>query len=234
MHSTTRSYPTSRTRELAQMNHYLRGHRVEDIIADRIRQHGDEVDVLEFGTGVGHVLLELRRLFPSIGLTGLNKRPSELLAGSEDLRRVADDFGLLDELRDEDLPKIVFRDAREGQLDLFSDACFDVVISQFAVRYIKRKDVLLNEIWRILKPGGIALLQIGFMHVLDETGQPAGDELIARLQGEGIAIDGSIGSVLRLEKNVTRPLRVPLIFQPQDSVAIPEKGYESYFSLLEH
>ena len=46
----------------------------------------------------------------------------------------------------------------------FPDHYFDVVISQVSIYQMKRKDLLLQEVWRVLKKDGKAFLHIDSMH----------------------------------------------------------------------
>lgn len=43
-------------------------------------------------------------------------------------------------------------------LDLFEDNSFDVVVSFQVIEHIKRDDIFISEIFRVLKPGGICII----------------------------------------------------------------------------
>lgn len=122
----------------------------------------DRVRVLEIGCGEGRVLMELRKLFPDIELHGINKKPWPAMKGSQSLKKTALFYKIFTqaELKDIRLPKIHFYDAKELR---FNDSYFDVIISQVAIPYVARKDLLLKEAWRVLKKGGTAFLHVDSM-----------------------------------------------------------------------
>ncbi len=66
-----------------------------------------------------------------------------------------------EEARRVSLPVPHFYDATELR---FPDRYFDVVISQVSIYQMKRKDLLLEEVWRVLKKGGKAFLHIDSMY----------------------------------------------------------------------
>lgn len=117
------------------------------------------VRVLEIGCGEGRVLMQLRRLFPSIELYGINKEPWQAMKGQKSLLTTATHYKIfkkseLKKLKPV-LPKIYFYDAEKLR---FRDNFFDLIISQASIHYIRRKDRLLEDVWRVLKKGGVALL----------------------------------------------------------------------------
>jgi SAM-dependent methyltransferase len=63
---------------------------------------------------------------------------------------------LLEKLRDNAQTANVEIDAREGDVEElpFDDAVFDIVVSQFGHMFAPRPDVAVNEMLRVLKPGG--------------------------------------------------------------------------------
>lgn len=117
------------------------------------------VRVLEIGCGEGRVLMDLRKLFPTIELYGINRKPWPAMKGPSSLKRTATYYKILtpSELKKTSLPKIYFYDAKELR---FPDNYFDLIISQVSIQYVARKDLLLEEVWRTLKIGGKAFLNI--------------------------------------------------------------------------
>ncbi len=115
--------------------------------------------VLEIGCGEGRVLLELRKWFPDVDLVGVNKEPWAAMRGAESLPDVARYYGSFDEseLARIVLPEIRFCDAKKLPFD---DASFDVVISQVAFPHVRRKDLAIAEAWRVLRPSGVALIEV--------------------------------------------------------------------------
>lgn len=120
---------------------------------------GGPVRLLEIGCGEGRVLLQLRKLFPSVELHGINRAPWPAMRGPESLREAALHYGLFtaSELDVLPLPVIHFLDAQQLP---FPDAHFDMIVSQVAIPYVARKDRLVEEVWRTLKPGAAALLNL--------------------------------------------------------------------------
>ena len=126
---------------------------------EKAKKLEDTVRVLEIGCGEGRVLMELRKLFPDIELYGINKEPWPAMQGSQSLKKTALYYKIFSptEIENISLPKIQFYDAKELR---FQDNYFDAIISQFAIPYIDRKDILIEESWRTLKKGGSAFLHI--------------------------------------------------------------------------
>ena len=118
------------------------------------------LDVLEIGFGYGHVLLELAWLFREkmIRFHGIDKRLN--VENREGLRGVAAHFNIVPEydLNSFTLPLIYSYDATSMH---FEDESMDFVYSAFVLRFIEHKDKFLEEVCRVLRPGGCAVLHIG-------------------------------------------------------------------------
>lgn len=115
--------------------------------------------LLEIGCGEGRVLQDLWLSVPHLRLHGLNKAPWQAMEGGESLRTriVAEGLRTADEAAALEPPDIRFGDASELP---WADASMDVVVSQVAIHYVARKDRVLEETWRVLKPGGRAYLHV--------------------------------------------------------------------------
>jgi SAM-dependent methyltransferase len=118
--------------------------------------------VLEIGCGEGRLLLDLQKKVHGLELHGVNKEPWKGFKGERAIRRVARRHGLIDKgqlekMADSDLPKIVFADAAELP---YPDGSFDLVVSQVALFHVERRVEAIAEIYRVLRPGGMALLQL--------------------------------------------------------------------------
>jgi SAM-dependent methyltransferase len=149
----------SRSRSLSAMNETLGA---EGLVQGQIQERlaaGKDVRLLEVGCGEGRVLMELRKLFPSIELHGINKAPWPPMKGSESLRRTAINYKIFSRraVLQVQLPCVRFMDAKE--LDFAADY-FDLVISQVSVPFIERKDLFLEELWRVMRMEGVALLHL--------------------------------------------------------------------------
>jgi len=149
----------SRSRSLAKFDVHFGPDALVHAIRRALRRSREPVRVLEVGCGEGRVLLELRRRFPEIELHGINRTPWPAMRGPESLRRAAVHYGIFTraQIKSVKLPLIHFYNAKKLH---FRDRSLDVVYSQFAIPYVDRKDMLLEEIWRALKVGGVALLYI--------------------------------------------------------------------------
>lgn len=103
------------------------------------------------------MLMQLRKLYPNIELHGINKRPWPAMKGQESLKRTATLYKIFtkQELKKVNLPRIHFYKARKLN---FRSNYFDLIYSQVAMHYIDRKDILIEDIWRVLRKGGKALL----------------------------------------------------------------------------
>lgn len=133
-----------------------------DLIME-IDRSGGKGRLLEIGCGEGRALMELRQRFPKLDLHGINKAPWRAMRGQRSLRRTGTHYRIFsrDAIRSISLPKVYFYDAEKLR---FPDSHFDFVISQAAIMYLRRKDTLIEEVWRVLKKGGIALLNVDHRH----------------------------------------------------------------------
>lgn len=209
-------------------------------LAGSMEAGGEAPRVLELGSGEGRVLLELAQRFPGVLLHGLNKEPWPAMQGTESLRGIAAASGLFtsDELERLVLPEMHFNDAKRLE---FPDAHFDLVVSQVSIEHMRRKDRVLQEVWRVLRPGGTALLEVDARlpemppEVAGETPRfvvrhHGGDrslfELIEEVAARGFSLELSekgkkvhrIG--LRMKKNIDRPLDLGLELSERESVRL--------------
>jgi len=198
--------------------------------------------VLEIGCGEGRVLMELRRAFPDVELHGINRRPWTLMQGSQSLPDTAVYYRIYEprELPGVGLPTVHFCDA--ASLPFPADH-FDVIVSQVAVPYVARKDQLLAEVWRTLKPGGAAFLHMDSTRG-DETGLVGGDspclvlyrgtqrvaaaEFFARVRSRGFDVRYELQRchefgrdryrfLFVMRKNTDGPLALDLVFDERES-----------------
>jgi ubiquinone/menaquinone biosynthesis C-methylase UbiE len=95
--------------------------------------------VLDLGTGVGAMAAELVRAFPGIVLTGLDLAPAQLAQAA--IRA----------------PVSTYVQADAAALP-FADATFDRVHVSWLLEHVPDPDRVLAEIYRVLKPGGMAHL----------------------------------------------------------------------------
>jgi len=152
----------SRGRSLADFNAKFGKSIVENTLRDAIHSHDVSVRLLEIGCGEGRVLMELRKLFPSIEIHGINKKPWPGMKGQKNLITTGTNYKIFTkkEVGNVELPIPHFYDATQLR---FPDNYFDVVISQVSIYQVKRKDLLLQEVWRVLKKGARAFLHMDSM-----------------------------------------------------------------------
>jgi SAM-dependent methyltransferase len=153
--------PNYRNRGIAEFE-FTFGREAGSLVVPAVEEalaRGAPVRVLEIGCGEGRLLLELRRRFPDVALHGINKKPFPGMNGSASLAQIAIDHGIFTraEVASVRLPEIAFHDASELRL---ADASADLVLSHLAIQYVVRKDRVLEEVWRVLKPGGRAFLNL--------------------------------------------------------------------------
>ncbi len=151
----------SRGRSLADFNAKFRDRVVENALRDAVASQ-ESVRLLEIGCGEGRVLMELRKLFPSIEIHGINKKPWPAMKGQKSLMATERKYKIFlkEEAQNAELPITHFYDATQLR---FPDHYFDVVISQVSIYQVIRKDILLQEVWRVLKKGARAFLHIDSM-----------------------------------------------------------------------
>lgn len=114
-------------------------------IAQDVLNYCTEGRVLDIGTGPGWLLEKLYRASPKFKLTGLDISRSMV----EKARKNMKNIGLSDVI-----------DVQEGKAAKipFADHTFDVIISTGSLHHWKEPIAGLNEIYRVLKPGGYALI----------------------------------------------------------------------------
>jgi ubiquinone/menaquinone biosynthesis C-methylase UbiE len=113
---------------------------VRKYVAERV---APGFEVLSVGCGPGLMLGEIVKLDPSIHGTGIDISPSRVQAAREKnsgKRQL----------------KFVCGDAQEMQ---FARNSFDFVYSRMLLQYLQKKEQALDELVRVVKPGGTVLLQ---------------------------------------------------------------------------
>ena len=129
---------------------------------DRLLGERERLDILEVAFGEGRTLLELAAKYRhnTAKFYGVERNPRPKMNKKEDLREVAKKYHILPEnqLVDFELPEVFFYDACKLH---FADESMDVIYSVVAIRFFDRKAEFLEEVSRVLKPGGTAFLHIG-------------------------------------------------------------------------
>jgi SAM-dependent methyltransferase len=152
-----------RTRRLAQVERKLNasgttlGRAIEEQLAAR-----RPVAVAEIGFGWGPALIELAWRFRDepVSFAGVNLERKPPVERSEDLAAVAEALEIVPAERVGELrpPAVDFYDATSLR---FADESLDFVYSAITFRFIPDKVRVLEEVARVLRPGGRAILDIG-------------------------------------------------------------------------
>lgn len=169
---------SDRTRSLTRINDILSAPGLlQSAISARLptRSH---LNVLEIGFGWGCALLELAWQFRQdpVTLFGVDAKQAPPVESRDDLAHIAEQFEIIpaQDLPGFQYPEIHFYDATRLHFD---DESMDVVYSAVTIRFIKRKAEFLEEVCRILRPGGQAILHISEPH-WDYPYGPISDERI--------------------------------------------------------
>jgi SAM-dependent methyltransferase len=146
---------------LADLNAKIAPYRLEDIlqeVVERNRLAGHTTRVMELGTRGGRVLLELKKIFPEVEFYGVNKHKTHSFHRRESFVATALKFELfnLQEIKNMELPYVVFEDLDFGRSLPYNPEKFDLIFSQGMMSQIKYKFELLNEVLRLLRPGGLS------------------------------------------------------------------------------
>lgn len=155
-------YNEERSHSLADFDAKLSPTKLEDLILDvqeRNRLMGYKTRVMEIGAGNGRVLIELQKLFPDVEFYAINKEKTHTFYRRESFILTALKFGIYTEAEAESvhLPYVVFQDLDFGQRIPYEEKKFDIVFTQNTMKYIKYKFELMNEIMRVLRPGGLSI-----------------------------------------------------------------------------
>jgi SAM-dependent methyltransferase len=216
----------------------------------RLLERHRPVSVLEVGCGAGRALMELALEFHREPVTfhAINKEPGKPLASNEDLRRVARDYGVAWEGDGAEwpLPQLYFYDATTLQ---FPDDSIDLIYLSTVARFMARKAEFVEEVCRVLRPGGTAIVQLSrsgwdYPHApardgLLLTAHPSrfvltyGDELVPlqtylRSFGEkGFDFDfvGAPGCVIQITKRRAGKLALGLEYDDERSVPMNRLPY---------
>jgi len=114
-------------------------------VADDILSYCSDGSILDIGTGPGWLLITLQQKSPILRLTGLDVSPAMVAEARKNLANAG-----LSEM-------IAVKEGNASRLP-FADSSFDTVVSTGSIHHWKEPTVGLNEVYRVLKPGGYALI----------------------------------------------------------------------------
>jgi ubiquinone/menaquinone biosynthesis C-methylase UbiE len=101
--------------------------------------------ILDIGTGPGWLLMKIHDQLPDLRVTGLDVSPSMVAKARKNIEKA----GLSDVI-----------EMKQGSANAlpFDDNTFDVIVSTGSIHHWKQPEAGLNEVHRVLKPGGYALI----------------------------------------------------------------------------
>ncbi len=136
-----------------------------EMVAKDILNYCTQGRLLDVGTGPGRLLVKLHQQSPEMRLVGIDSSPSMVAKARENMAKA----GLSD--------AIEIKEGNASQIPFAGDN-FDIVVSQWSVHHWKHPTEALNEVYRVLKPGGYALMYDLVsdtpVEVLDEMGRKFG------------------------------------------------------------
>lgn len=115
------------------------------LLAEDIAAHCRQGSILDIGTGPGRLLLSLHELRPDRRLIGVDVSTAMARQAQENVRRAG-------------LSNVIQILAAPAQRLPFADQSFDVVVSSGALHHWKNATAGLNEVYRVLRTGGWALM----------------------------------------------------------------------------
>jgi len=116
-----------------------------DILVQDILSYKKEGNLLDVGTGPGWLLIKLYRQSPTLRVQGIDISPAMVAKARANVHE--DGLSGVIEIKEGDACTIPY-----------GDAFFDVVVSTGSIHHWKEPVRALNEIYRVLKDGGYALV----------------------------------------------------------------------------
>jgi len=133
----------------------------------------DEGNMLELGPFAGGISIELARNYPRFVITVADERPEMLDSFEAQIRQAGFEHRIATRLSS--LDKLAF-----------PDKAFDLVVLRGAFFFIPGKPLLLGEIYRVLKTGGVAFVGGGY-------GKKATPEAIEAIADESRILNDRLG-----------------------------------------
>lgn len=151
-----------RNHRLVDINALLSPYQLEEIIQERItanRLTRDKTRVMEIGGGSGLAVMELKKRFPEVEFYIINRRKTHGIYRKENIGGAALAAGIftIKELKDIELPYLLFRDLDFGGKIPYDNQRFDVVFSHNLLHTFKYKYELLSQTLRVLKTDGVSI-----------------------------------------------------------------------------
>lgn len=116
-----------------------------ELVARDILGYCSEGSVLDVGTGPGWLLIQIHQQSPKFRVVGVDASPSMVAKARKNIA-------------DAGLSEVAEIKEAEASLMPFADDSFDVVVSTGSIHHWKDPTACLNEVYRVLKRGGHALI----------------------------------------------------------------------------
>jgi ubiquinone/menaquinone biosynthesis C-methylase UbiE len=116
-----------------------------ELVARDILSYCAQGSLLDIGTGPAWLLLKIHQRSPAMRLVGIDSSSSMVAKARKNMAEAA--------LSD----VIEIREGNASQIP-FVDRSFDIVVSQWSVHHWKHPVAALNDVYRVLKSGGYALM----------------------------------------------------------------------------
>ncbi|MCJ7729789.1 MAG: class I SAM-dependent methyltransferase [Sedimentisphaerales bacterium] len=113
-----------------------------ELVAKDILNHCTQGNLLDIGTGPAWLLLKIHQQAPQMRLVGIDSSPAMVIKARQNVETT----GIIE--------------IKEGNADHipFPDGCFDIVVSTASIHHWKEPTAGLNEVYRVLREGGYALV----------------------------------------------------------------------------
>lgn len=113
-----------------------------ELVAKDILSYCSDGQMLDIGTGPAWLLLKLHRQAPKMRLVGIDSSPAMATKAKKNTAGIES------------------IEIKQGNADdiPFPDECFEIVVSTASIHHWKKPIVGLNEVHRVLKDGGFALI----------------------------------------------------------------------------
>jgi ubiquinone/menaquinone biosynthesis C-methylase UbiE len=116
-----------------------------ELVARDILSYCTQGSLLDIGTGPAWLLLKIHQQSPTMRLVGIDSSPSMVAKARKNMAEA----GLSDVIK--------ITEGNASQIP-FADGSFDIVVSTGSIHHWKHPVVALNDVYRVLKPGGYALM----------------------------------------------------------------------------
>jgi ubiquinone/menaquinone biosynthesis C-methylase UbiE len=116
-----------------------------ELVAKDILSYCEQGSLLDIGTGPAWLLLKLHQRSPAMRLVGIDSSSSMVAKARKNMAE-AGLSGVIE-----------IREGNASQIP-FTDRFFDIVVSTGSIHHWKHPIAALNDVYRVLKPGGYALM----------------------------------------------------------------------------